>query len=200
MGPPIDPPTEPRSVRTRQVLLVVLLMLMGSCGVGNGVSGLRSGSPPEVEEGRTSMGEATVELAEALGQALHAAPLRRVLAAANVVVSLLLPIAAATVLTRRRSLQWWVTQGALANGVWTVLDAGSQIAALLRGRPELLPKIEQELVARRATDPALAEVDAATSAPHVLYGLVGLAVAFGLMRLALYGATLWLARGIPPRE
>jgi hypothetical protein len=183
--------------RGRQVVLVVLLMLMGSCGVGNGITGLRSGATPPIED-TGDLHEATVELAEALGQVLQNAPMRRALAAANIVVSLLLPFAAATVLTRRSSMRWWVTQASLANAVWTGLDVGSQATALLRARDELLPLLEQELAQRRASDAGLADLDPQGTAPAVLYALVGLVVVGGLVRLGGYGVAIWLARRLHP--
>jgi hypothetical protein len=183
--------------RGRQVVLVVLLMLMGSCGVGNGITGLRAGATPAIED-TGNLHEATLELAEALGRVVHNAPMRRALAAANIVVSLLLPFAAATVLTRRSSMRWWVTQASLANAVWTGLDVGSQSAALLRARDELLPLLEQELAQRRASDAGLADLDPQGTAPALLYALVGLVVVGGLLRLGAYGVAIWMARRLEP--
>jgi hypothetical protein len=186
--------TQQRSQQKRRVALVALLVLMGSCGVGNGVSGLRAGPPPDVEAEGANMGQATLELAETMGQTLHAAPMRRALAAGNLLVSLLLPIAAATVLTRRSSMRWWVTQAALANVVWTGLDVASQVSALLGARAELLPAIEREVAERQAAEPALAE--AAVSAQSILYGLATMLVLFGGLRVLIYAVVMWLARRV----
>lgn len=176
------------------MLLAVVLTLVGSCGVVQGVGGVSAGRPPmdevgQVEGERPAVEEAAESSARALVQTLWESPLRRPLAAANVVVSILLLVAAMTLLMRRASAIWWVTQAAIANVLWTVVHTGSQIAQLLGARERLVALFEREIEARLSG--AETEQLPWQHGSQQLWLYVALFVAFGLARIAIYG---WVTR------
>lgn len=175
--------------RRRTLALLALLVLMGSCGMAKGTQNVGSG-PPGAD---FATGADSVEMAEIEEElARFSPPLRRPLAAANILVSALLLIAAWTVASGRPSRVWWVTQAALANAVWTGLDAGAQVSGLFAEKEELVPLLERALA---ETGNAAAEAPAWMRDGHtVLYVTTAVLIGHALVRLALYGVAIWLTR------
>ncbi|MFW6049688.1 MAG: hypothetical protein ACODAU_00860 [Myxococcota bacterium] len=183
----MTPASDDRS-RRRPLILLGLLVVMGSCGVAKGAQNVASG-PPGADFVAPAEDAEMAEVQEELAR--FAPPLRRPLAAANVVVSVLLLVAAWAVATGRSTRTWWVTQAALANSVWTGLDGGAQLFALLDARERLAPLLERALqTPEGGPSPPPWLQDGST----VIYMGAVLVVLHALVRLGLYGLAIWLAR------
>lgn len=194
---PPGPDPERRS-RIRAIVLIILLVTMGSFGISGGIGGLAADRTPEVPASLEPDTQAALEAGRAAGEAVFRAPLRRPLAAANIAVSALLLIAAWKVATGRPTLRWWVTQGALANAVWTGLETGMYAFALMHHRGEILPLLEQDVAERAAAAPGAP--DQLLSA-QVAFGTYFVTFAlYGLFRIGLYGVMVWLARKLKTRR
>ncbi|MFW6023251.1 MAG: hypothetical protein ACOC9O_00770, partial [Myxococcota bacterium] len=166
----------PPSPRRRTFALLALLVLMGSCGVAKGTQNVGS-RPPGADFATAAESVEMAEVEEELAR--FSPPLRRPLAAANIVVSALLLIAAWTVASGRPSRLWWVTQAALANAVWTGLDAGTQVAGLFAAQDELVPLLERALAEAGS---ATTEVPAWMQDGHtVLYGTAAILIGHALL-------------------
>lgn len=186
---PLD---DERRSRRRLVLLLVLLVTTGSCGVSSGIGAVQP-SPPGAQFVAPSDNPVWAAAEEQLADV--AGPLRRVLGGANIVVSALLLVAGWAVATGRHSRVWWVTQAALANAVWVGLDVGSTAFGLLKAKKQLMPAIEKLIKAQPAPPPKAA---AWAPDPHsVLYGYIVLMILLGLVRVAVFGAMIVLARRLP---
>jgi hypothetical protein len=166
-------------------------MFAGTCGLSRGLSGLSEPRTERVsanvEGNRELAGE---EAAKALLNALERAPLRRPVAAANVVVSALLLIAAFTLMTGRQAAAWWCTHALVANLLWTIVDAGVQVTRLHAEMGALGEVLERDMQARIAGAPELM----APTGPQVVWMWMGLLAAAGVLRCAVYGLALWRIR------
>lgn len=178
-----------RRVRRRLVGLLALLVLTGSWGVSAGAASL--GSTPRGASFEAPASDPQVAALEEELAALRM-PLQRPLGAANIVVSILLLAAAWAVATARPTRVWWVTQAALANAVWTGLEAGSQVFGLLGAKGRLLPAFRD---AMQTGPPPPPDAPAwMTDGRMLLYMGVGLIVTFAFVRLGVYALMIWLAR------
>lgn len=123
------------------VVLAVILIFAGSCGIGNAVTGLTTdavvpaapvptGASPELDE-------ASAAVQRELARAALEAPYRRPLGAANLVVSAMLIVGGIMLFTRRPSAPWWITQAAVANILWRVGHSSSYLYQLERNADAL---------------------------------------------------------------
>ena len=143
------------------LLVAVVVMLTGTCGVGNGAGGLMEGETAEVprmlpDGASLEVVEATDALNEALARSARDAPFRRPLAAANVVVSAMLLVGGILLSLLRRSGPWWVTQAVIANILWTCANATSHIWQLQANSGELR-RLLRALTRAMESDPELRE-------------------------------------------
>jgi hypothetical protein len=174
--------------------LMLGLLVLGSCGIRNGARELTL-SPTEARpqvDGATAEVEAAAQAsAEALVQARYNAPLRRPLAATNIVVSVLLLLGGGMLLARRPTAVWMITQACWANLVWTAGQASSQLVQIVRTRERLIELIGKELDARLAAEGSDQASLGWLQASHVLVLYGAIIVAYAALRCFLY---VWLMR------
>jgi hypothetical protein len=103
---------------------------------------------------------------------------RKPIAGANLLASILLVIAAVTLLRRRPTAIWWTTQAGIANALYSLAEAGTQAASL--------QERWGEIVAIAPAHRAVGEAAASDVARVVIAVLV--------VRLVLYTAIVWRAR------
>jgi len=113
-------------------MLAMVLTTLGSCGTVTGLIGVQM--DPYVPVGEAT-DDATDEenLAQArdlVADAVLRSPYRKPLAGANVVVSILLFWAGFSLIRRRKTATWWVSQGALANAFLVLVESGAQWHAI----------------------------------------------------------------------
>jgi len=119
------------------VLVSSMAFVLGNCGAMSSCAALSPSTTPTSTLGATHQTEAESKayedfarrLTDTLVRPVH----RRVVAAANLAVSMLLIVGASVLLLRRQSGVWWLGQAALANIAWSIGDCISFGAALRTG-------------------------------------------------------------------
>jgi hypothetical protein len=184
-------------VRGSRALLVaaVVLMLTGTCGVGNGIVGVSTegaAEAPRILPANASLEvvEASDALHTALARTAREAPFRRALDSANVLLSAMLLAGGVLLILLRKSGPWWVTQATVANILWTAAYAGTHVYQLQVNAGELR-RLLRELAAAMAADPQIQEgslpMDELTLTIAMRIGLATLAI-------AVYGWIAWRIR------
>jgi hypothetical protein len=193
---PVPAPPSPAVLRAARALVLCagLGAGLGTCGIAGGIGGLLHEPTPVTigaHEARSSE-QVAEALSVELEAAIAAAPHRRPLAAANIVVSCLLVGASFLALGRRAAGPWWVTQACAANAIWTIAEAVSRSLALFENADRLVPLLARsvELSPHPTSAPPLPPAD-----PHALLWVYVLAVAVpaGIAILA-YSFLVWRVR------
>lgn len=192
------PRPDPTLRAARSALLLVAFMgILGSCGVADGLAAFGEDAvlpaPVVPGTGTTSSEEATEAVARAMADTLQRAPYRRALAAANLLVSVMLLVGGSLLLMRRRSAPWWITQAALANGLWTAADAASQVAQMFQARGELTEVYDRQIEAYLSEQGATAG-EMPMRGEHYLWLWVATFLGFALVRVAIYAWLAWRVR------
>jgi len=192
------PRPDPTLRAARAALLLVAFMgILGSCGVANGLTAFAEEAvlpaPVAPGTGPGTSEEASEAVARAMADTLNRAPYGRGLAGGNLLVSAMLLVGGTLLFIRRRSAPWWITQAALANGLWTVADATSQIAQLFGSRGELTEVYDRQIEAYLAEQGATAG-EMPLRGEHYLWLWVATFAGFALVRMALYAWLAWRVR------
>jgi hypothetical protein len=176
--------------------LSVVLVVAGSCGSLQSATDAFSRDPPASPTPQVSATANATEAGEAAARALvgarATAPLRRTLAATNVVVSSLLLVGGVLLFTRRPSAPWWITQAAIANVLWTIANAVSESLGIVGALPELHALFDQQARAERAADPSGGFFQ--PGAAHYIGLAFVLLFAGAVLRIIVYGWLAWRAR------
>lgn len=139
------------------VLLAIIAIFAGSCGIGNAITGLTADSmvpaAPVPTGSSPELGEASTAVQRELARAAMEAPYRRPLDAANLVVSGMLIAGGLMLFGRRSNAPWWITQAAVANILWRIAHSGSYVYQLERESRALGAAFERQRQAIEA-DPA----------------------------------------------
>lgn len=120
----------------------MVLSLLGTCGAQHGVADLseidRSADVDEAED-------AQVKVRMELSNTLLTDPRRRPLGAANVLVSLMLVVAAFMLSARHRTALWWLRNAMAANVLVIIASVASHVATLYANENALLPVLASAL-------------------------------------------------------
>lgn len=162
--------------------------MLGTCGIGNGIGGLQDRAIPEELDSAPQLGQKKESagwqssVAQGLMVMLWDMPLRRPLAAANLVVSFLLILASSFLVLRKSTALWWITQALLANMVWTLGEAVAQCHQLWVQRARLARFVATTLPKGQSTMP---------STQQMVLTYMAVLLALGLVRVSVYA---WLLR------
>lgn len=172
-------PVSERSHRTA-LLLSTLLTLAGSCGACNGVQRYAAGPAPAasmIEVGDAPGAHETAEFYAAAGETYLAAPDRKPLGLANLVVSMMLVVGSFMLGGRRASTVWFLTNALAANLIFIVAEAAVLIARVQARSGLLARKLGAVAVAQAPPNHPIALDDAIVQAKGaILLGCVGLGV------------------------
>lgn len=184
---------------------------MGTVGLGNSLVSLQSGEPERAAAPaavrpagatqppptKAAIALARDESRRALTVALWHTPGRRAIDVANLLASALLVLAGSMLLVRRTTAPWWITQAALLNVLWSVVQTAVVASGVVRSSGALAPVFERELVLRFS---AMQAGDAAhpSALPFtgrdIVWSYFALVIAVGLVRLGVYAWLLSRAR------
>lgn len=181
----------PEDRKPARALLVLAgaLAVVGSCGVTNGIRGLgtvRQPAASEVDAADGRVAETSASSAAKLHEVVWDAPLRRPLAAANIVVSVMLVAGAVLLAQRRAAAVWWVTQTAVANALWTASEVARELTRLVGASDELAAVLGRELEARLAARDATDVLPADAAGVYMLWLYGAVFAISGLVRIAFY--------------
>lgn len=177
------------------VLLGVLCVGVGSCGVGAGIQLVQADSiPPAVTlpEGEASQEEAREAMNRAFEVSRAGAPYSRTLAGANAVVSALLLFGGVLLFLRRGGAIWWITQGAIANAVWVVAFAVSHISQLLATRSELVAVLGEWMAAVQRDDPG--SMTFPDFGENLIWVPIGLEIVGTVLKVGFFAWLAWRIR------
>ena len=163
---------------------MLTLTVFGVSGLSSGISELSGSAYAPAPTSRPS-DAAVAEVVNSLGRM----PMRRPLAVANGVVSVLLLVASVLLMLRRASAPWWISQAAIANCLWTIAETASQITQLLRSRDALARVLESQLRAAAAASQGNQEMPDWFGGGTLVWGFVAMCVVSGAVRIAIY---VWL--------
>lgn len=129
---------------------MMLLSLLGMLGIYAGLHELSDSARPDIDapEGLEEEEQAQFAFNEAFFEVRSQDPNRRALGAANVLVSVLLIVASFMLTARRVSAIWWVTQGAIANILFVVVETISSLAHIVGAQEVLMPAIRRWVAAQ----------------------------------------------------
>jgi hypothetical protein len=196
-----EPQIDPRLRTTLRVALVATLL--GSCGVANGAGQLAQTSVPSDAGpldtgGDTASREAARDANAVFSELLNQDPMRRVFAAANVGLSLLLAFAGTLLMMRRESAPWWLTQAVIANSLFILAQALAVIWRIQAFSPQLADTLDSYL---RAANPAeAAEVGDFPWGAATTYMMMGTVALWALLRAVIHLLVAWRARKPDVRE
>ncbi|NOY93957.1 MAG: hypothetical protein GXP55_22465 [Deltaproteobacteria bacterium] len=195
------PHVDPRLRTTLRVALIATLL--GSCGVANGVGQLSqtsvaSDAGPLDASGDPALRDAARETNAVFSELLNQDPLRRVFAAANVGLSLLLAFAGMLLMMRRESAPWWLTQAVIANSLFILAQALAVIWRIHEFSPRLTTTLDTYL---RAANPAeAAELGDFAWGLATTYMMMGTVALWALLRTLIHLLVAWRARKPDVRE
>jgi hypothetical protein len=177
----------PRGARPA-MLLAIGLSTFGIVGMGLGVTQLQS---RHVEsdlalqaQSDEAVPQATLAFGRELNRVIYKTSIRKALALANILASLLLVIASGAVALRRRSARWWVTQAVIANIVWTCGNVVGTIIVLREASHDLGPLFREHM--RVSAEAAGDVVPPGLNGDEVLYLFGSMVVLSALIAIPAY--------------